>query len=94
VGDVTGATNRPLVSHSQQKPCLHVSRMAAAIGGAILLITSAAPASAEPTVTELRLTDVSIQRVLHASPAHPGAALIMLPGGKGMVEFGPDAGLR
>jgi len=68
--------------------------MAAAIGGAILLITSAAPASAEPTVTELPLTDAGIQRVLHASPANPRAGLIMLPCGNGMVEFGPDAGLR
>jgi hypothetical protein len=59
-----------------------------------LLITSAAPASAEPTVTELPLTDGGIQRVLHASPANPRAALIMLPGGNGMVEFGPDGGLR
>jgi hypothetical protein len=38
----------------------------------------------------LPLEDGAIQRVLYASPATPRAALIMLPGGNGMVEFGPD----
>ena len=71
-----------------------LSRIAAAVAGATMLIASAVPAAAEPTLTELSLEDGRIQRVLYASPANPRAALIMLPGGNGMVEFGPDGSFR
>jgi pimeloyl-ACP methyl ester carboxylesterase len=77
-----GATNRPLipVSHSQQKPCLHVSRMAAA------MLNLPSLSCHSPT---LAFSGCSMRR-----RQIPPAALIMLPGGNGMVEFGPDAGLR
>jgi hypothetical protein len=42
----------------------------------------------------LPLEDGGVQYVLYASPANPRAALIMLPGGNGMVEFGPDGAFR
>jgi pimeloyl-ACP methyl ester carboxylesterase len=61
---------------------------------ALLLIVSAVAAAAESSVTELPLEDGGIQRLLYASPATPRAALIMLPGGNGMVEFGPDGTFR
>ena len=32
--------------------------------------------------------------MLYAAPPNPRAVLIMLPGGNGMVEFGPDGGFR
>ena len=35
-----------------------------------------------------------MQRVLYAAPENPRAILLMLPGGNGMVEFGPDGGFR
>lgn len=68
--------------------------MAAVIAGAILLIAFALPAIAAADVTKLTLDDGGIQRVLYTSPANPRAALIMLPGGNGMVEFGPDGAFR
>src|SRR5580765_3338587 len=68
--------------------------MATAVGGAILLTALSVAAAAEATVTELQLEDGGIQRVLYASPANPRAALIMLPGGNGMVEFDPDGAFR
>jgi pimeloyl-ACP methyl ester carboxylesterase len=71
-----------------------LSRIVAAVAGATLLIALAIPATAEPTLTELPLEDGGIQRVLYASPVNPRAALIMLPGGNGMVEFGPDGSFR
>ena len=73
---------------------LTLSRMAAVVAGAILLIAFAVPAAAEANVTELTLDDGGIQRVLYTAPANPRAALIMLPGGNGMVEFGPDGAFR
>jgi hypothetical protein len=68
--------------------------MASAVAGVILLIASCVPAAADTIVTELPLDDGGIQRVLYTSPANPRAALIMLPGGNGMVEFGPDGAFR
>jgi len=69
---------------------VRLDRTFIAVGSALLLAASAVPVIAESTVTELPLDDGGIQRVLYASPAAPHAALIMLPGGNGMVEFGPD----
>jgi hypothetical protein len=71
-----------------------MSRIVAAVVGAMMLIASGSPAAAEPTVTELPLESGGSRRVLFISPANPRATLIMLPGGNGMVEFGPDATFR
>jgi hypothetical protein len=60
----------------------------------IAMLGSLYPAAAEPVVTELTLEDGRLQRVLYAAPENPRAVLIMLPGGNGMVEFGPDGGFR
>jgi hypothetical protein len=65
-------------------------RTVTAVASALLLIASAVTAAAQSIVTELPLEDGGIQRVLYGSPACRRAALIMLPGGNGMVEFGPD----
>jgi hypothetical protein len=70
------------------------SRSVAAVIGVAALIAVGSPAAAEPTVTELPLESGGIQRVLFISPANPSAALIMLPGGNGMVEFGPAGTFR
>lgn len=71
-----------------------LGRMATAVGGAILLTSLRTVAAADATVTELQLEDGGIQRVFYASPPNPRAALIMLPGGNGMVEFGTDGAIR
>jgi pimeloyl-ACP methyl ester carboxylesterase len=71
-----------------------VNRIAAAVIGAMALIASGRPAAAEASVTELSLRDGGMQRVLFVAPANPRAVLIMLPGGNGMVEFGPDGAFR
>ena len=68
--------------------------MTTAVVGAMLMIATGVPAVANVTVTELALEDGGIQRVLYTSPADPRAALIMLPGGNGMVEFSPDGAFR
>src|SRR4051812_6488260 len=65
-------------------------RTATAAAWALLLIASVVPATAESTVTEVPLEDGGIERVLYRSPAEPRASLMLLPGGNGMVEFGPD----
>ncbi len=64
------------------------------IAGTLLLAALASSAITETFVTELPLEDGGIQRVLYAAPANPRAALIMLPGGNGMVEFGNDGSIR
>src|ERR1700756_4786800 len=51
-------------------------------------------AAADTLVTDLPLEEVGSQRLLYASPENPRAALIMLPGGNGMVEFGMDGSIR
>ena len=61
---------------------------------AMLLITAASPATAESFVTDLSLEDGGSQRVLYTAPESPRAALIMLPGGNGMVEIGGDGSIR
>ena len=42
----------------------------------------------------MTLEDGRVQRLLYAAPENPRAILLMLPGGNGMVEFGPDGGFR
>jgi hypothetical protein len=60
----------------------------------LALMGTALCGAAEPVVTELPLEDGGMQRLLYAAPENPRAILIMLPGGNGMVEFGPDGGFR
>jgi hypothetical protein len=60
----------------------------------MLLMAPVSSATAETSVTELPLEDGGSQRVLYTAPANPGAALIMLPGGNGMVEIGNDGAIR
>jgi pimeloyl-ACP methyl ester carboxylesterase len=60
----------------------------------MFLILPASRPTAETFVTDLPLAEVGIQRVLYAAPANPRAALIMLPGGNGMVEIGNDGSIR
>ncbi len=61
---------------------------------AMLLIALASPVAAESSVTDLPVEDGGSQRVLYAAPENPRAALIMLPGGNGMVEIGSDGSIR
>ena len=68
-----------------------LSRLARAVVAGMLLMGQA---SAETFVTDLPLEDVGSQRVLYAAPANPRAALVMLPGGNGMVEIGNDGSIR
>ena len=63
------------------------------LNGAVALMLLASSAAAESFVTDLPLDDGGIQRVLYAAPASPRAALIMLPGGNGMVEFAADGSI-
>jgi hypothetical protein len=60
----------------------------------MVLVGSSLPAATEAMVTELSLEDGGIERVLFVSPANPSAILIMLPGGNGMVDFGPGDTFR
>jgi hypothetical protein len=62
--------------------------------GLVLAMALAGPVVAQQTVTELSLDDGGVQRVLFLSPASPRAALMMFPGGNGMVEFGADGSFR
>lgn len=69
-------------------------RLGGVAGIAAALLLTAGPSHAVADVSDLALEDGRMQRVLHASPAHPHATLLMLPGGTGMVEFGPDGSFR
>ncbi len=71
-----------------------MNRTIGAAAGLMMLIATVLPAAAGPVVTELALEDGGMQRMLYAAPQNPRAVLIMLPGGNGMVEFGPDGGFR
>ena len=71
-----------------------MNQIFAAAAGIMALIALVLPARAEPVVTELPLEDGGIQRMLYVAPENPRAVLLMLPGGNGMVEFGPDGGFR
>jgi hypothetical protein len=51
-------------------------------------------ATAESFVTDLPLEEVGSQRILYAAPANLRAALVMLPGGNGMVEIANDGSIR
>src|SRR5262245_15449907 len=68
-----------------------VTRLVLAAAAGMFLM---APAAAETLVADLPLEDGGIQRILYATPANPRAALIMLPGGNGMVEIGNDGSIR
>ena len=69
-------------------------RLIGAAAGLLTLIAAVLAGAAEPVVTELTLEDGGMQRLLYAAPDNPRAILLMLPGGNGMVEFGPDGGFR
>ena len=71
-----------------------LSGLILAIGAGMLLDAAGLPARAETFVTDLPLEDGGSQRVLYAAPERPRAALIMLPGGNGMVEIGTDGSIR
>lgn len=71
-----------------------MNRIAHAFIGTILMTAVSGNAVAEPSITELPLEGGGMQRVLYAGPSNPRAALIMLPGGNGMVEFGPGGTFR
>jgi len=71
-----------------------VTPIIAAAIGALLLAAWGGAAAAEPSVTELPLENGGMQRVFYAAPPNPRAILVMLPGGSGMVEFGPGGTLR
>jgi hypothetical protein len=51
-------------------------------------------AIADTLVVGLPLEDGGSQRVLYAGPPNRRAALIMLPGGNGIVEIGNDGSIR
>jgi hypothetical protein len=73
------------------------SRVTRIIGAAaewLAGIITIMPAAAQPAVTELPLADGGMQRMLYAAPKSPRAVLLMLPGGNGMVEFGPEGTFR
>ena len=69
-------------------------RMCGAAAGLTILIAPVLARAAEPVLSEATLEDGRLQRVLYAAPENPRAILIMLPGGNGMVEFGPDGAFR
>jgi hypothetical protein len=71
-----------------------MNRIVGAIAGLMTLLAAVLSGAAEPVVTELSLEDGGMQRMLYTAPENPVAVLIMLPGGNGMVEFGPDGGFR
>jgi hypothetical protein len=73
---------------------LAVRRLAIGLVPGVLLAIAGLPATAETIVTDLPLEDGGIQRVLYVAPARPHAALIMLPGGNGMVEIADDGAIR
>jgi pimeloyl-ACP methyl ester carboxylesterase len=60
----------------------------------LLVVMALTTAAAPPVVTELTLADGGIQRLFYAAPDNPRTVALMLPGGNGMVEFGPDGAFR
>ncbi len=76
------------------QPKSTLSRLVLAVAAGMLLIVPASRATAETFVTDLPLEDGGSQRVLYAAPANPRGALVMLPGGNGMVEIGNDGSIR
>ena len=71
-----------------------LTRLALTVAVALLLMVSTSHAIPDTLVVDLPLEDGGSQRVLYASPAGPRAALIMLPGGNGIVEIGNDGSIR
>jgi hypothetical protein len=68
------------------------TRLAFVILTIMALVSLAVPgAAAETSVTDLPLEDGGSLRMLYAGLENPRAAVIMLPGGNGMVEIGTDA---
>jgi len=59
----------------------------------LLANMAALTARAETFVTDLPLAEGGMQRLLYTAPPNPRAAVLMLPGGNGMVEIGPDGGI-
>ena len=81
------------------QPIIHPSpiltRLALTVAVAMLLMVPTSHATADTLVVDLPLEDGGSQRVLYASPANPPrAALVMLPGGNGIVEIGNDGSIR
>jgi pimeloyl-ACP methyl ester carboxylesterase len=73
-------------------PILSRRRLVLLIG--MFLIVPALRTTAETLVIDLPLEDVGSQRVYYAAPENPRAALVMLPGGNGMVDIGHDGSIR
>jgi hypothetical protein len=71
-----------------------LTRLALTAAAAILLMVPASHATADTLIVDLPLEDGGAQRVFYDSPANPRAALIMLPGGDGIVEIGNDGSIR
>src|SRR3954453_3883403 len=71
-----------------------LNRIVGAAAGLMTLIATVLSSAAQPVVSDLTLEDGRLQRVLYAAPDNPRAVLVMLPGGNGMVEFGPDGSFR
>ena len=69
-------------------------RMLRLTAGLMSVMAPVLAGAAEPVLTEAPLEDGRIQRVLYAAPENPRILAIMLPGGNGMVEFGPDGSFR
>ena len=65
-------------------------RVRAALAGAVLALGLSAPARAESAVVDLPLGGGVSERVQYLAPARPTAALVLFPGGDGIVGLGPD----
>src|SRR5438270_2768716 len=86
---------RGLVMQSIIHPSPILTRLALTVAVAMLLMVPISHATADTLVVDLPLEDGGSQRVLYASPANPPrAALVMLPGGNGIVEIGNDGSIR
>ena len=86
---------RGLVMQSIIHPSPILTRLALTVAVAMLLMVPISHATADTLVVDLPLEDGGSQRVLYASPANPPrAALIMLPGGNGIVEIANDGSIR
>ena len=71
------------------------TRLAFVILMIMALVSLAVPgAAAETSVTDLPLEDGGSLRLLYGGLENPRAAVIMLPGGNGMVEIGTDGSIR
>jgi hypothetical protein len=89
---ILGSRGLFMQSMIHRRPIL--TREVLTIAAAMLLVVPTSLATADTLVVDLPLEDGGSQRVLYASPARPRAALIMLPGGNGIVEIGNDGSIR